>query len=120
MLAALASFDSALNTHVWNSAHQMIAEVGDLLSETRLISLDHDLYLPADEPDPGDGLMVAKHLASRPPVCPVIIHSTNHARARMMEGEFELAGWTCKRVAPVGEDWIRTDWLPAVTRLIGN
>ena len=35
---------------------------------------------------------VARYLASRRPRCPIIIHSSNADRARMMAGEFELAG----------------------------
>jgi hypothetical protein len=35
-----------------------------------------------------------------------------------MAGEFELAGWRCWRVAPLGHDWIEVDWRLRVNRLL--
>ena len=79
----------------------MIREVEPLLPSARLISLDHDLEPAEGETeDPGDGIDVARFLAARPPVCPVIVHSSNGTRSDWMIGEFELGGWTYKRVAP--------------------
>ncbi len=93
----------------WADARAMIAEVGPLLPTAALISLDHDL-MPIHDIEPGDGLDVAKHLATLPPSCPVIIHTSNRLRGDAMEGELELAGWTYHRVAPLGDDWIESDW----------
>lgn len=107
-----------LHAVTWNNAHAMIREVGRYLDVARVISLDHDLYVAEDEADdPGDGLDVAKHLATLPPACPVVVHSSNSDRARMMVGEFELAGWRCERVAPLGSDWIEHDWTIVVSEL---
>src|SRR5438132_13792610 len=73
---------------VWRSARRMIREVEPFLSTARLISLDHDLELGEGErEDPGDGIDVARFLAVRHPVCPVIIHSSNGSRSDWMIGE---------------------------------
>jgi hypothetical protein len=95
----------------WRSARKMLQEVVPYLPRACLISLDHDLYPAAgSSEDPGDGLEVAKFLAQQVVHCPVIIHSSNGDRARMMEGEFELAGCDVKMIAPLGSDWIESYW----------
>lgn len=99
-----------LTLHVWRDANAMIREVGLLLPQATLISLDHDLQAEPGMDDPGDGLMVVKHLVTLPIIRPVIIHSSNTTRATWMAGEFDLGGWTHWRVAPIGDDWIETDW----------
>jgi CheY-like chemotaxis protein len=99
----------------WADAFGMLAEIGPYLPSAALISLDHDLE-PTGPADPGDGLQIAKHLASLPPRCPVVIHTSNGVRGDMMEGEFELARWTYHRVLPVGDDWIEVDWFRVVKR----
>ena len=101
----------------WPNAHLMLGEIGALLSGATLIALDHDLE-PTGPNDPGDGLMVAKHLATLPPACPVVIHTSNGVRGDAMEGEFELAGWTYHRVPPFGDDWIEADWYQTVRRAL--
>jgi hypothetical protein len=101
----------------WPDAHLMLAEFGQFLSTAILISLDHDLE-PTGPRDPGDGLLVAKHLAELQPACPVIIHTSNGVRGDAMEGELELAGWTYYRVAPIGDDWIEADWHRVVKRVL--
>lgn len=93
----------------WADANTMLAELSEHLASAALISLDHDL-IPLRDVDPGDGLDVAKHLATLPPTCPVIIHTSNGRRGDMMIGELELAGWHYHRVLPVGDDWIEHDW----------
>jgi hypothetical protein len=116
--AALKRLDAALPLCVWRNAHDMLREVGPLLPATRLLSLDHDLEGENDLADPGDGLMVAKFLIKQPIICPVIIHSSNTERSSWMAGEFELAGWPFDLVAPIGDDWIETDWCRKVKRLL--
>lgn len=64
-----------------------------------------------DGNDPGDGLEVAKYLVTTPKILPVIIHTSNGERGRWTTGEFELAGWPCRRVLPLGEDWIESEGL---------
>lgn len=80
-----------------------------------LLSLDHDLALD----DLLDGVGVVRSLVEsstwKPPA---IVHSSNGARAAIMMGDLELAGWTTACVVPFGEDWIESHWLPTVTRLL--
>jgi hypothetical protein len=117
--ATLRALDPTLRLLVWRDARAMIREVEAFLPGARLISLDHDLEPAAGETaDPGDGLEVAKFLAARPPVCPIIIHSSNGQRSVWMSGEFELAGWKYRRVAPIGDDWIERDWRRFVRRFL--
>src|SRR5262245_32778355 len=116
--AAVRAIDASLALMVWRDAKAMIREVGPHLGAARLISLDHDLEALAGDPDPGDGLEVAKFLVSQPVVRPVIIHTSNGRRAEWMAGEFDLAGWRHWRVAPLGEDWIEVDWRRLVKRLL--
>lgn len=115
--AALARVFPGMPVIVWSSAHTMIAEVADRLPRARLISLDHDLYAPDGSPDPGDGLMVAKYLASQHAACPVIVHTSNSERGNWMMGEFELGGWPCTRVLPIESGWIERDWIVEAKRL---
>jgi hypothetical protein len=117
--AVLQSIAPSSQVICWHSAKKMIAEADVYLPYTRLVSLDHDLYLPAGQTDdPGDGLDAAKYLALRRPRCPIIIHSSNGDRARMMAGELELAECPCKLIAPLGDDWIEAHWARVVQSLL--
>lgn len=112
--------DPSLSLHVWRDAYQMSRELESHLAAARLISLDHDLEaLPGDASDLGDGLLVVKALSQRAQQCPVIIHSSNGTRSDWMAGEFELAGWTYRRVAPIGERWIEEYWRCVTSELLG-
>jgi hypothetical protein len=116
---SLKAIDPSLRLVIWRSAKRMVREVEPFLASARLISLDHDLEpQEGDEEDPGNGIEVARFLAERPPVCPVIVHSSNGTRASWMVGEFELGGWDYKRVAPLGEDWIEAYWQVVVKKLL--
>jgi hypothetical protein len=118
-MATLQAIDPTLRLVVWRNAWKMIREVEAFLPSARLISLDHDLEpVEGDEDDPGDGIDVAKFLADRPATCPVIIHSSNVQRSTWMAGEFELAGWRYKTVAPIGENWIEQYWSAVVRKLL--
>lgn len=121
----LVRFEATVQKHfpkrqlvVWRSAVSMLAELEPHLSAAALILLDHDLEVEAGQPDPGDGLDVAKWLAERPPTCPVIIHTSNVRRGDAMEGELDLAGWEYGRVGPIGDDWIEVDWYRLVKRFL--
>ncbi|HEY1190623.1 MAG TPA: cyclic-phosphate processing receiver domain-containing protein [Gemmata sp.] len=102
---------------IWADAHRMLAELPSHLASAALISLDHDL-LPLRDVDPGDGLDVAKHLATLAPACPVIVHTSNRIRGDAMMGALELAGWEHHRVPPIGDDWIEVDWFRQARRLL--
>jgi len=107
---------------VWRNAPDMIAECPAQLVSASLISLDHDLVPDRGEPDPGDGLQVAKALAKHSPTCPIILHTTNINRVYSMIRELTDGGWTTLRVAPsgMGEDWIKTRWFPKVKELLSS
>jgi hypothetical protein len=118
--AVLQTIDATLPVRVWRDARVMIREAGPLLEASRLISLDHDLEPEPGEPDLGDGYLVVKWLVSQPTVRPVIIHSSNSERSAWMAGEFDLAAWRHWRVAPLGDDWIESDWRLVVERLLAK
>ncbi|MGL6097268.1 MAG: hypothetical protein ACRC7O_15900, partial [Fimbriiglobus sp.] len=109
-----------LTPRVWRAAADMLADLEPFLPHACLIALDNDPdpEWPANAPDPGEGIDVARWLGGRPPVCPVIVHTSNSARGHAMVGELELAGWTVRRVGPVGDDWIELDWRLAARDLI--
>ncbi|WP_315854442.1 cyclic-phosphate processing receiver domain-containing protein [Aquisphaera giovannonii] len=105
----------------WHDAHRMCREVGEHPPSARLISMDHDLDpKPGVPDDPGDGVIVARCLALQAQPCPVIIHSSNGTRSDWMAGEFELAGWSYRRVAPIGERWIEEYWRSVASELLGR
>jgi hypothetical protein len=116
----LNDIDSNLPFQFWRDAPSMMREAGPLLTDSLLISLDHDLIPDSGEPDPGDGYMLAQWLTKQPIVKPVILHSSNGDRSSWMAGEFDLAGWRYWRVIPYGEDWIENDWHRVVRRLIAR
>lgn len=118
--AVLRTIEPALSVRAWRDARVMIREAGPLLGASRLISLDHDLEPEPGESDLGDGYLVVKWLVSQPTVRPVIIHSSNSERSAWMAGEFELAGWRHWRVAPLGDDWIESDWRLVVEGLLAK
>src|SRR5512140_3329276 len=65
----------------FDNAEEMIAWLKENLAEVDLISLDHDLpivqYRGGERVDAGCGRGVADYLATLPPTCPIIIHSSN-------------------------------------------
>ncbi len=124
----IASFRSAVRElgpdwtlHLWHEASTMIAQCGDLLSDTALISLDHDLLPRAGAPadtDVGDGLQVAMHLSRLKPSCPVILHSSNAARRQRMLQELLCACWKAETVVPGAADWIEQLWTARLRSLV--
>ena len=114
--AALAGYELI----VWSSATEMIADLPNHIMSAALISLDHDLVSGVSNPDPGDGLQVARALAGYRPACTVILHSTNVNRVHSMARELEDRGWSTARVGPVGmgADWIPLLWVPKVRQIL--
>lgn len=104
----------------WRTAPAMLAELDRHLPDARLISLDHDLYKDATaDADPGSGREVAERLATRKPVCPVIVHSTNTDAAWGMHGTLKGAGWTVELVHHLNQPrWIEERWLPVARQLV--
>ena len=117
---AVKSLGGSYHARIWMDAPTMISEVPFVLDLACIISLDHDLNPQPDvTTDAGTGLEVAEFIASYPPLCPVLIHSTNYEKAWSMHNELRFAGWNVERVGPIGEDWIQCLWLPKVKALLG-
>lgn len=103
----------------YRTATDFIQAYGTLQIAPTLIALDHDLFVDHDDdPDPGDGRDVASFLATKKPIAPVLIHSTNSVVADSMLYTLQYAGWTVDRIAPIGEDWIESYWFPTTIKMI--
>ena|SRR5713101_1265165 len=107
-------FDNAPDTITW---------LRENLKETALICLDHDLgpnrYHGDEVFDPGTGRDVVDYLATKPPRCPVIVHTTNCWAAPGMEMVLAEMGWKCSRVIPSADlKWIRTAWVRKLNKFI--
>ena len=102
-----------------DNAPDMIGWLEKNLRSVDLLCLDHDLgpnrRRDGEEFDPGIGRDVADFLATRPPQCPVVIHSTNVIGADGMQFTLEDAEWKVERVHPFGDlEWIRLMWIRQV------
>lgn len=105
-----------LRVKVWDNAERMRAECEKYFSDAALISLEQDLGQPGE--DPGTGLDVAKFLAEKRPVCPVIVHTTNTDRSFSIYNELRFADWNVDRVSPITERWIDKQWAPKARELL--
>ncbi len=117
--SAVASLGREVGVRVWRDAPTMIAECPACFAKACLISLDHDLEALAGSPDPGTGLDVAKFLSLHPPLCPVILHTSNFDGRLAMQNRLRAGGWTVATVLPREADWIQASWLPISRRLLG-
>ena len=116
---AIGCLSSQPRAKVWYDAQSMIGELSGFLPDALLVSLDHDLNpQPGSDRDPGTGLEVAEYLAKLPPVCPVVLHSSNFERVWSMHNELTHAGWQVELVGPLGNNWIETSWLRMVRELL--
>jgi hypothetical protein len=107
----------------FTSAPALIDYLTDHLSETIVVSLDHDLELIPGELgqmiDPGTGRDVAEYLAQQSPVCPVVIHTSNSTAALGMEMVLQEANWETHRVLPIDDlKWISDHWFRTIRRAI--
>ncbi len=117
--AIFTQHDDETQLIIRRTAPGFIETHAQLQSTPMLIALDHDLFTDnADDPDPGDGRDVAKHLADCQPVCPVLIHSTNRPAAESMLLTLRDAKWTADRIAPIGDDWIEAYWYPIAVEMM--
>jgi hypothetical protein len=99
-----------------------IAWLRDNQALVDLISLDHDLdSVPRDEDpsvDHGCGRPVADFLATQPPTCPIIIHTSNAIAGDGMYHELRRAKWPVFRVYPHDHhDWVPVDWAKTIRDL---
>jgi CheY-like chemotaxis protein len=123
MRRCLADRFYTFDAHFFDDARDTIRFLEEHLPETILVALDNDLDLkPGPDGrciDPGSGRDVANFLATQPPTCPVIIHTTNSDAAVASEAALREAGWKTNRVIPFDDmAWIETDWFFAVRRAI--
>ncbi len=117
--SAVASMGQGFTLRIWRDAPTMITEAPACIAEAGLISLDHDLEALGGEADPGTGLDVAGCLSLHPPVCPVILHTSNFDGRLAMHTRLRAAGWTVATVLPREANWIEASWLPIARRLVG-
>ncbi len=123
MRACLADRFYQYDLHFFDNAAEMIRFLDAHLADTLVLSLDHDLELkPGPDGrciDTGTGREVADFLATKEPICPVILATTNAFAAVGMETVLREAGWKTRRVVPFDDmRWIETDWFAAVRRAI--
>ena len=119
----LAERFSMFDVEIFDESSAMIQYLDQNLNETLAISLDNDLELkPGPDGrmiDPGSGIEVAEYLATKPAVCPVVIHTTNTNAAVSMTSALADAGWRIRRVVPFDDmNWIATSWASAIRRSI--
>lgn len=113
-------------THCFfDNAEEMVAWLEGNLQDCVLISLDHDLpiiqYRMGRQVNPGSGRFVADYLATRPPVCPVIIHSLSGSEGEGMARSLRDAHWPLCRIEPFGDyEWIRKSWVPQIQRYVSD
>lgn len=119
MLKVLADLFPTIPIHTEPSAPAAIAWLQSHQPHLTLICLDHDLLPPTPtSPDPGTGRDVANHLASQPPTCPIIIHTTNIPAGDGMLFTLQQAHWPTFRVHPHNDNtWVTTDWKHCLTQL---
>jgi hypothetical protein len=123
MLPCLASCCPGHESIVFDNAPDMIVWLKVHCGEAILICLDHDLgpnrLIGGVMRDPGTGRDVADFLATKPPTCPVIIHTTNALAAPGMMRVLEESGWPASRISPYADlEWIGEIWIREVRRAL--
>ena len=109
--SVLSKLGEAVEWRHWRTAEDFIAGFKSTDRPPGLICLDHDLFTDhPDDPDPGDGRDVAEFMATQPPCCHVIIHSSNAHAADSMFFTLSDANWDVEKFAPLGQDWIESYW----------
>ena len=106
----------------FEDARLMIDWLRSNLGNVMLMSLDHDLPVRKDDRgttiDCGTGRDVADYLATMPPTCPIVVHSSNTAGATGMMHALRSAGWPCVRVPPEAEiAWVARYWADQIKGL---
>ena len=109
----------------FDNAPDMICWLKDHLEDAALICLDHDLgpnrKRDGDIFDPGTGRNVADYLATRVPICPILIHTSNSMAAPGMEMVLKDAGWVNFRSYPSDDlEWIQAYWINDVIDVLGR
>jgi hypothetical protein len=99
----------------FDAALPLIDFLGAELPNVLAIGLDHDLEMITTPTgrlaDPGTGRDVVDYLTRQPPICPVVIHTTNSGAAVGMQMALEEANWPTYRVTPFGDlEWVSKLW----------
>lgn len=110
-------------TALIDNAPDTIAWLSDHLPSVALISLDHDLgpnrQRNGEVFDPGTGRDVVDYLVTQEPVCPVIVHTTNHIARDGMLFALEGAGWKTSFVVPHDDlEWIHGTWKAEIEKYL--
>ena len=108
-------------TRYFDNAAEMIAWLEEHLAQTVLIALDHDLPIRQTRDgrpvDAGTGRQVADYLSPLPPVCPVIVHTSNEYFAPGMMRVLRDGRWPVARVYPDRDHlFVRRAWADQVRR----
>lgn len=114
-----------LNVVTFENAPDINQWFAENLESCRLICLDHDLGPNQRRDgvvfDPGIGRDVADYLATRNPVCPIIIHTTNTIARPGMIRVLEEAQWIVTYVSPYSDvKWIGEVWIQEVIGTMSN
>jgi CheY-like chemotaxis protein len=109
----------------FDNAPDMIGWLKRHVEDACLICLDHDpgpnRSRNGDVFDPGTGRDVAEYLATRRPICPVLIHTSNSLAAPGMAMVLDDSGWVHSRVYPYNDlEWVSADWVDEVGKALGN
>ena len=123
MRSCLADRFYTFDARFFDESATMIDFLSAHLAETVAIALDNDLDMkPGPDGrllDVGEGRHVAEFLATREPVCPVVIHTSNGPAADAMTDTLRTAGGKTRRVMPFDDTaWILDDWFPALRRAV--
>ena len=123
MRACIADRFYTFDARFFDESAAMVAFLDAHLGETVAISLDNDLDMkPGPDGrniDVGEGRQVADFLATREPVCPVVIATTNASAAVGMTETLRAAGWKTRCVLPFDDTaWVAADWFPAMRRAL--
>ena len=128
LLEMKACLDELLPEYVhcfFDSATEMVNWLEENISSVVLISLDHDLpiiqYRMGKRVEAGTGRFVADYLATREPVCPVIVHSLSSNNGEGMARVLTDTKWPVTRIQPFGEyEWVRQIWKPLIENYISQ
>lgn len=92
MRDGLESHSKTLEIRHWDNTGTMRKELGQVLPQASLISLDFDLSNSTTK-NPGDGMDAVQKLNRRKPVCPVIVHTSLAEHGRRMAQALRGGGW---------------------------
>ena len=101
-----------------DNAPGFIAWLDQAFDSVKLLSLDHDLFLCLNVPEPGTGMVVVEFLLSRPARFPVLVHSANPQGGPEMARRLREAGWTTAWTGELPESG-EIDWSTRVRRALG-